>query len=564
MEQFIQLTSSGKSPSGVFNSADLLTKNSNVGVKARKGDLQSVNTEEDQNALLPFLQFLNQQMSLQDKSSNATALSKEITQEQAMLLLPDDISLKELQQALANLAQSGDTAEIDPGKNGQPGFNFNAWLKEMDFLKNNRTGGDVKEEVSAGENETITEIIAGLDKEINIKIFNNENEQKTISGNNILRNQVGLITSGDGGNKFDAENGKSTDTSIKNMGLDLKNAISTPSNKAEISSINIQPQLNKETGDNEIQVEAAEKETQPVLKTDEKTLQSGKMLFPEAQISESTAGKITVNLTEGKEENKTRKDIPFSEAGEEDNIIRSNSRSSAQEIKGTQVGKDNLRFAEDQYSNAAKGNAANKVQSDTMQTILSEASGKIKADQKGTTIIGEKKNEDISLTSCSAASSGTVSSEKINTVSPDKIISQVTSEIKEAAANDGGRIKITLNPPSLGKLDMDVSVRNGKVEVVLIAENKDVQQTLNTHIDKLKGGLQNQGLTIERCDVFMQDKREEYQQNFNQQAFNHQERSGRDNRREDNYDEEVKSAAIIPERPGNVLRASTDNISLFA
>jgi|GEM_PF-2688053 len=567
MEQFIQLTSSGKSLSDAFRSTDPLTKNNNSGVTARERNLQSGSNEEDQRTLLPFFQFLNQQMSLQEKSSDNVGLNidgKEITQEQAMLLLPGDISLKELQQALADLVQSGDTAEIDPGKNGQPAVNFNAWLKEMDFLKNNLTGGDAKKEVSAGENDTIAAIIAGLDKEINIKIGENENEQKTISENDILRNQAGLITSGDRENKFVAEIAKSPDASIKKTGVDLKNAIATPSNKAENNSINIQPQRNNETGDNEIQGEAAEKEAQSVLKTDAQALQSGKILLQEAQLSESNAGKITVNLTEGREENKTRKDIPFLKAGEEDNNTHSNSRLSVQEIKETQAGKDNLRFADDQYSNAAKGNAANKAQSDTMQTILSEVSGKIKADQKAATGAVEKNNEEFSLISGNTASSGTVNSEKNNTVLPDKIISQVTSEIKEATANDGGRVKITLNPPSLGKLDMDVSIRNGKVEVVLVAENKDVQQALNTHIDKLKGGLQNQGLTIERCDVFLQDKREEYQQSFSQQAFNHQESSGRDSRRENNYDEEVKAAATIPERPGNVLRTSTDNISLFA
>ena len=151
--------------------------------------------------------------------------------------------------------------------------------------------------------------------------------------------------------------------------------------------------------------------------------------------------------------------------------------------------------------------------------FMGEVTGKIKAEQKGKIISGEKGNEEISLTGVNAAGSGSASTEKINDVSPDKIIGQITNEIKEAAANDGGRVKITLNPPSLGKLEMDVTVRNGKVEVVLVADNKDVQQTLNTHIDKLKGSLQNQGLTIDRCDVFMQDKREEYQQSFSQQAF---------------------------------------------
>ncbi|NTW77571.1 MAG: flagellar hook-length control protein FliK, partial [Syntrophaceae bacterium] len=158
---------------------------------------------------------------------------------------------------------------------------------------------------------------------------------------------------------------------------------------------------------------------------------------------------------------------------------------------------------------------------------------------------------------------------KINNTSPDKIIDQIAGEIKETANNDGGRVKITLNPPSLGKLEMDVTVRNGKVEVVLVADNKDVQQTLNANIEKLKENLFNQGLTIDRCDVSMQDKKEEYQQNFNRQAYYQDGGSAKDgNNRQENSDKEVNSGTGtgISLQPGSALRAFTDNdnISLFA
>ena len=114
-----------------------------------------------------------------------------------------------------------------------------------------------------------------------------------------------------------------------------------------------------------------------------------------------------------------------------------------------------------------------------------------------------------------------------------------------------------------------MTVRNGKVEVVLVADNKDVQQTLNANIEKLKDSLSNQGLTIDRCDVSLQDNKEEYQQNFSRQAYYQDGGSARDgDGRRGNSEEEINSGAgaataLRPERISRTIN-DTENISLFA
>ena len=565
MEQAIPAASGGNAQSKALESAGLfkMTGASSDRIKVR--NTQSGKDEEDSNAVVPFLHLLNQQRSRTNKSSDDDASNingKNITSEQATLLLQGDVTLKELQQALAGLTQSGETAEIDQAKNGQTEISFDVLLKEMDLLKNNLASGDIKTESDANPDA----IFSLLDIELKAMTSDSENEQKIMNDQNVILNQPGGITLGEGENKLFSKDESSEIDQIKIAGMDLKNVNGTGSEEAKANKINLQSQLENLSAE-EVKFKGQGMEKPSVLKTDEKTLQPEKMVIQEAQLSESAANKIPVNLTEIKKENKTGNDILSAGSGAEDSAAGNNSRLITQEMKESQIGKDNLRFSKEQYSNAANAKAENKAQADAMQTIMAEVSGKIKAEQKGKIVSGEKGNEEILLTGVNATGSGQASTEKINAVSADKIIGQVTSEIKEAATNDGGRVKITLNPPSLGKLEMDVTVRNGKVEVVLVADNKDVQQILNAHIDKLKGSLQNQGLTIDRCDVFMQDKREEYQQSFSQQAFNHQDRSGQDsNARQENSDEEVKvsARAIISEQPGSVLSVSTDNISLFA
>ncbi len=152
-------------------------------------------------------------------------------------------------------------------------------------------------------------------------------------------------------------------------------------------------------------------------------------------------------------------------------------------------------------------------------------------------------------------------------VTPSSIINRVAAEFRENLMNEGGRVRITLTPPSLGTLEMDISVQNSKVRVMLIAENKDVQRMLSGSLDALKGSLQTQGLTIERCDVMMQDRREEYSQGFNgQQAFHHDQEARERNFRREALDNQPLAVGVAPnvQKPvGRSILTGSESISLF-
>ena len=138
MEQAIPAASGGNAQSKALESAGLFKMTGSSSDKIKVANTQSGKDEEDSNAPVPFLHLLNQQMSQTNKSSDDDASNingKNITSEQATLLLQGDVTLKELQQALASETQSGDTSETDQAKNGQTEISFDALLKEMDLLK---------------------------------------------------------------------------------------------------------------------------------------------------------------------------------------------------------------------------------------------------------------------------------------------------------------------------------------------------------------------------------------------------------------------------------------------
>ncbi len=353
--------------------------------------------------------------------------------------------------------------------------------------------------------------------------------------------------------------------------ISMNNVNGTMNEQAKVGATDdLQPPPANAPVEEDVAFEEQGMDKQSVLKTGEKKIQAEiqaeKMLSGEDRVSESAADKISVNAAELKKENKAANNILSTASGKRDDAAIDKSSLTPEEMKESLNSRDN---PGQQHLKSVNAKAENKSPADAMQAGMGDSAGKTSAEQKEKIVTSGKGNEEVSLTAVNASGGGLANTEKVHNVSPDKIIGQITGEIKEAAANDGGRMKIALNPPDLGKLEMDVTVRNGKVEVTLVADNKDVQQILNANIDRLKDNLQNQGLTIDRCDVSMQDKQEEYQQNLGRQSFDRDGGSAQDgNSRRENPDEQVNVSAgkVISGNQGRVLKTSTDteNISLFA
>lgn len=246
------------------------------------------------------------------------------------------------------------------------------------------------------------------------------------------------------------------------------------------------------------------------------------------------------------------------------NIVQNYQDQTGQDVKNKMSDKQEMLLTgkqENALINDAQKNMAGKVAAfpDEIVAMID----KIKTEAKGKTLTVEKNIESNALNASNVSGISTAKT-AASEISPSQIISRVAAEFNENLANEGGRVKITLTPPTLGTLDMDVIVRNGTVKVMLIADNKDVQQMLSGNLDSLKGSLQSQGLTIERCDVMMQDRREQYSQGFNQQAFN-QEQSAKHHYDEgEGYNQDTMTVTPLKIRPMNQSTQSLGNISLFA
>lgn len=80
---------------------------------------------------------------------------------------------------------------------------------------------------------------------------------------------------------------------------------------------------------------------------------------------------------------------------------------------------------------------------------------------------------------------------------------RVISEAGKVLENGSGKVQMTLQPPSLGTINMEVVVQNNRVDLVLTANHADVQQLLQANADQLKNALNNQGFQIDQMSVLL-------------------------------------------------------------
>jgi flagellar hook-length control protein FliK len=120
-----------------------------------------------------------------------------------------------------------------------------------------------------------------------------------------------------------------------------------------------------------------------------------------------------------------------------------------------------------------------------------------------------------------AAADGSVG---INT---QAVIDQIQNA-RQSMNSGSGRVRITLDPPNLGTVSLEIVVRKEWVGVVMTADNSGVQQALQSRVDDIRTALQRQDLKIENFQILLQDNAANQQRGYSGAAFGqqHERRAG--------------------------------------
>lgn len=86
-------------------------------------------------------------------------------------------------------------------------------------------------------------------------------------------------------------------------------------------------------------------------------------------------------------------------------------------------------------------------------------------------------------------------------INPVQIIEQIVEAAKVTLNQEVTTMELMLNPESLGKINMTISVREGIVTATLAAQNETAREAIESQIFVLKENLNNQGIKVEAVEV---------------------------------------------------------------
>jgi flagellar hook-length control protein FliK len=84
---------------------------------------------------------------------------------------------------------------------------------------------------------------------------------------------------------------------------------------------------------------------------------------------------------------------------------------------------------------------------------------------------------------------------------PTYVVRQVAEQMTQMVAKQQTSLQLSLKPPTLGELNVEISVKDGVVKATMVAESVAAKQALEAGMEQLKSQLASQGLKLERVDI---------------------------------------------------------------
>ncbi|MEE9543237.1 MAG: flagellar hook-length control protein FliK, partial [Thermodesulfobacteriota bacterium] len=110
-----------------------------------------------------------------------------------------------------------------------------------------------------------------------------------------------------------------------------------------------------------------------------------------------------------------------------------------------------------------------------------------------------------SVTAATATATAGVKSAGVlrSTTFDNFLIRQVSGKVAITFKNNIGKATLTLNPPELGRLKVEIAVKNNSVKATIATENVLVKDALESNLPLLREALQAQGLTVDEVSIML-------------------------------------------------------------
>jgi flagellar hook-length control protein FliK len=99
----------------------------------------------------------------------------------------------------------------------------------------------------------------------------------------------------------------------------------------------------------------------------------------------------------------------------------------------------------------------------------------------------------------------------------EKITGSVENSIKMLVANGENRVTMNLHPPELGKVQVELVIKDSQINAKINTENVAVKEVIMSNLDQLKSNLANAGTQVNKFDVEVGGFKSQFEQ---QTGFN--------------------------------------------
>jgi len=86
-------------------------------------------------------------------------------------------------------------------------------------------------------------------------------------------------------------------------------------------------------------------------------------------------------------------------------------------------------------------------------------------------------------------------------INPSYLLEQITEKVHLAAGRGRSRVTMQLYPPSLGKLEINLTIKDNNLQAVIVAESAQVKNVLDSNLDQLRASLESQNIEVEKFSV---------------------------------------------------------------
>jgi hypothetical protein len=105
-------------------------------------------------------------------------------------------------------------------------------------------------------------------------------------------------------------------------------------------------------------------------------------------------------------------------------------------------------------------------------------------------------------TALSTSTEGAVLKQPLGrTVTESQILDQVIGRMAVDRNHEASRMSIKLQPEELGRIEIDLTVEQGRIKAQIVAQSQQVQEVLERHLPRLREALEQQGLKLDQLQV---------------------------------------------------------------